>query len=225
MHILGHKKYLFLSFALLLSACTTYDASKVDEEKQQLITNSENFVSPTGDLALDTKGQYSVKDTPLKVADDAINGMPTYDITTIGATSYKIISTGGNTGRSLYMLSPSDQFYALGTSDPIINSPAQLGKTLFAGKFTEMPIADGVLGDQTSGTIVLNLDPSAGTLASVSGPTKPLTYEWNASQGKFVGTGQTIGETIGATNGEILGVYKFDDTSSQTYGSYWGVGQ
>lgn len=226
MRILGHASVLFMPLALtLLAGCTTYKAATLDENEAILNNNSKNFVAQSGDIKLDTKGNYSVKDTPLVVSQDTINGMPTYDNATIDGTSYTVLSTGNGTGRSLYLLSPNDQFAALGTSDALINNPAELSSTIFAGKFTEMAIENGAMGAQNSGTIVLNFDQNAGALRSVSGPTKPISYEWNSTQGKFIGTENTTGESIATNSKDLLGNYKVEEDSSQTFGTFWAVSE
>lgn len=209
-----------LSLALAAS-CTSIDDSLSTDEQANLDA-SLAFTSQSNALDLDASGNYTFMGQPL-VETALVNGQPQYANLTIDGAEYTVIVAQYDSGMSIYALNADAQLSDIGNSLDFV-TPEQLSATQFAGKYFERSIdPSGALSDEQSASIVLSLDPNAGTLTSQIGP--EIDYVWDPTRNAFVATNMTSGQAVAYQDQTILGNYRITNQDSTNYGTFWAIGE
>lgn len=224
-------KHFYIVTAILttLTACTSYDDTPTAEEIANAAASA-NYKSQNGDLGFKADGTTTFKGQNLVKSTD-VNGQTSYNNITVDGNDFTLITAQTGTGTAIYALNPNTQFSDIGNSIPSNASLTAITSTQFAGKYYERNLgSDGTISGEYSGAILLEFDPNAGTLTSLTGPN--ITYIWDAASGAFIGTGTTSGTAVSYSDNSVLGTYSqagsagtSTSTTGTNYGSFWGVGE
>ncbi len=215
------RRLIGLIILFSFSACTSFDDTPTPEEAANQAAEA-SFESAGGDLSFSAQGGYVFRGIPLEET-GKVNGQPSFADIDIAGTTYQVIASQFRYGTSVYAVSASEQFAEIGSDQTPVADINSITIANYAGKYAQREIdAGGIISEETSANILLELNLNTGSLTARTGPN--VEYAWDAGAGQFAGVNGTDGAAIAYEDQTLLGHYHLADPQKDTFGTFFARG-